>query len=43
MEIACKYKYFFFPYCEFNVIMGGGGVGLISCDLGSGPAIDAII
>ena len=43
MEIACKFgpPLFFFFFCGFHVIVGGGGVGLIPCDLGCINGVDS--
>ena len=44
MEITCKvgllFFFFFFSSCGFHVIMGGGGVRLIPCDLGCINEVD---
>ena len=43
MEIACKFGRFFifiFFNCGFHVIVGGGGVRLIPCDLGCINGVD---
>ena len=42
MEIACKFGLFFFG-CGFHVIVGGGGVGLIPCDLGCINGVDLFL
>ena len=39
---ACKFHLLFFFFgCGFHVIVGGGGVGLISCDLGCINGVDS--
>ena len=42
MQIACKFgEFFFFLFgYGFHVIVGGGGVGLIPCDLGCINGVD---
>ena len=42
MEITCKFgQFFFFFGCGFNVIVGGGGVGLVPYDLGCINEVDS--